>query len=855
MASSSYDDVMTALREADAAGNVDDARQLAQIAARFGKVEEAPAESKFDPNTSNVRYQLGRAAKGIGGLLSLPAQGVEALSKAPLYVPGSMAARIAGLLMPSGEETARRISEGLGYDPKLKAPSRAAEIGGGVSEFAGAGAITGPGIVRAAAHKIPAIVAEIGSTIGGGVGSEVGGLPGAIAGSILGFKTPMLFSKSSALVEGAIPWLKSKAAVQAPKSLTQAIEAHPEAAKNVALAEQTTANLAGLGAPGFRPTLAGQTGSPGIVAREEQIAASSAEDLSRYTARQTENAALVQKAKETAFPGGGDIQRTAQNLTRSVTGKLELQLDNITRMRDRVAQQLANRPQQAMGDQLNALRDKAQEVARGIKTQKIEDVYATADKLKISEPMDDVLAVVREVGGSDKNIFQNMPPVYGKIINRYATKEPELTGRAIDPELMAAKAAETEPKPASFKELHSLWREANTQLGTAMRAGDSQAQYYIQQVRDALKSKLDKFEAGGFGEVTDKFRDFNNFYATKYAPAFKEGVGGKMGATNRYGELLKPEDVVSKFFTPSGLDDFNLIYGGNKEAQTALADGVVGLFRQAAVKGGKVDRRSAQTFIRANSEALDKLPDVKAILSKPVAATEALLEQGARVREKISDFNESTLAKIAKTENVDGLLDKAFTDRRTMMQLVTLGGQGGEAASKAVARGIADHVSVAAQKAKVDPLTFVTQNEKLLGPALNRLGPNHLNNLKTIAAAKTILGRTEIPSGVGANRIKDFLEEVTGTGAPSMISMGRATLITRQSSPIYMLSNILAKYGVKLRAGNEEKLMREAIYNPEVAALWAKAAKRVPFTMGDSNKLLNHFASAGLRIAATEEQP
>ena len=326
-----------------------------------------------------------------------------------------------------------------------------------------------------------------------------------------------------------------------------------------------------------------------------------------------------------------------------------------------------------------------------------------------------------------------------------------------------------------------------------------------------------------------------------------------MGATNRYGELLKPEDVVSKFFTPSGLDDFNLIYGGNKEAQTALADGVVGLFRQAAVKGGKVDPRSAQTFIRANSEALDKLPDVKVILSKPVAANEALLEQATRVRQNISDFNKSTLAKIAKTDNVDALLDKAFTDRRTMMQLVALGGRGGEATSKAVARGIADHVSIAAQKAKLDPLTFVAQNEELLRPALNRLGADHFKNLKTIAGAQTIQGRTEIPSGVGATRIKDFLEEATGTGAPSLISMGRATLITRQSSPIYMLSNVLAKYGVKLRSGNEEILMREAIYNPEVAALWAKAAKGVPFTMGDSNKLLNHFASAGLRITATED--
>ena len=821
--------------------------------ALLSQLEGASVDSKYDPSTSNLRYQLGRAAKGVGGLLSLPASAIEIAGKSPPLTPLAIAARLASTIVPSGEETAKRISGALGYDPALKAPSRAAEIGGGISEFAGAGAITGPAVVRAAAHKIPAILAEIGSTVGGGVGSEVGGMPGAIAGSLLGLQTPTLFSKALSLVDGGIPWLRGKMSAQAPKNLTAAMEAHPDAAKNVALAEEVTGNLDRLGALGFRPTLAGQTGAPGIIAREEQVAGATAEDLSRYTARQSENRAVVERARDDAFPQGGDIQRVADSLKRNTSTALERQLDNITAMRDRVAKQIANNPQQAVGGQLNTLRDKAQEVARGIKTGKIEDVYATADRLKISEPMDDVLAVVREVGGSDKNIFQNMPPVYGKILGRYAKKEPEATGRSIDPELMAAKAAETAPKPASFKEIHSLWREANTQLGTAMRAGDAQAQYYIQQVRDSLKAKLDKFEAGGFGEVTDKFRDFNKFYATKYAPAFKEGVGGKMGATNRYGELIKPEDVVSKFFTPSGIDDFNLIYGANREAQTALADGVIGLFRQTAVKGGKVDPRAAQTFVRANAETLDKLPDIKAVLSRPIAANEALIEQATRVRQKISEFNKSAIAKIAKTENVDALLDKALTDRKAMMQLVALGNAGGESASKAVARGIADRIEVAAQKAKVDPLTFVTSNEALLRPALNRLGAPHFDNLKTIAGAKTILGRTETPSGVGATKIKDFLEEVTGTGMPSAISMGRATLITRQSSPVYMLTNMLAKFGIKVRVANEEALMREAIYNPEVAATWANAAKGIPFKMSDANKLLNHLAAAGVRIAATED--
>ena len=62
-------------------------------------------QPKYDPDTSNLRYQLGRAAKGAGGLLSLP-----------LY-----------LSQPSMvDEASRKISGALGYDPSLKAPSRGA---------------------------------------------------------------------------------------------------------------------------------------------------------------------------------------------------------------------------------------------------------------------------------------------------------------------------------------------------------------------------------------------------------------------------------------------------------------------------------------------------------------------------------------------------------------------------------------------------------------------------------------------------------------------------------------------------------------------------------------------------------
>lgn len=841
-----YEDVMTALRAADAAGNADDARQLAQIAVRL-KPSEPQQDSKYDPSTSTSRYLLSRAAGGFGGLAAIPATAMEVARNAPPMTPFGLAARL--LPAQSGQDVQRRIGGLLGHDPSMKAPDRATEIAGGVAEFAGAGALPSAGIIRGAVHKLPALAAEVGSTIGGGVGSEVAGLPGAIVGSLVGGQTPLAYSKAKSLIGGAVPWLRAKAESTAPMELNEALRAHPTSGVNAQAAAETSDQLRAMGAGEFRPTLGQTTGAPGIVAREQQISRSSPEDLGRYVQRASENQGVLYRAQEAAFPEGRGVQRVAETVNRSVTANLESRLDNINRMRESAAARLVGKPQQEYGEMLDSLRSQAQDTARKIVSNKRDDVYAAGASIR--EPMDDVLATVRKIGGADENIFQNMPPIYGRVVREYGRKEAELTGRAVDPDLMAASAAAKAPKPASFQEIHSLWREANTQYATAQRAGDSQAAYYVNQVRDALKAKLDKFEQGGFGDLTEKFRDFNRFYATKYAPAFKEGVGGRMGATGRYGDVLKPEDVVSKFFTPSGIDDFNLIYSSNPQAQAALMDGVIGLFRQSAIKGGKIDRVAAQNFMRTNAETLEKLPDVRAILSNPVSVNEALLEQASRVKLNRSEFNKSAVAKIANTDNPEALIDKAIGDRGAMIQLVALASRGGQSARNDLARMIAERVPVAAERAGVDPISYVVRNEASLRPAMDTLGKGHFDNLKTIMGGRTIMGRTTVPSTVTAKEIGDVVEQITGSSPRTIWAQSANTAAGRQS-PVSAALHLASRFGIKMRAKNVDDLMREAIYNPEMAGIWANLAKGKPLTIPQSNSLLSHLASAGLRIEAGE---
>jgi hypothetical protein len=87
-----------------------------------------------------------------------------------------------------------------------------------------------------------------------------------------------------------------------------------------------------------------------------------------------------------------------------------------------------------------------------------------------------------------------------------------------------------------------------------------------------------------------------------------------------------------------------------------------------------------------------------------------------------------------------------------------------------------------------------------------------------------------------------------------MLSQLRAVTVTRQGSPTYAMANILGRKGLQIRREQADALMREAIYDPQIAKDLA-AAVRAPKQLAAStkNSLLNHMASLGFRAAVMGE--
>lgn len=826
-------------------------------------------------SASTAEFILNSAKKGVGNFASLPGMIVDLLRPS-----GADDLRDAGRLPPKGPGLGAMAQSGwdqlLGADREMKAPGTASRLAGKAVEFGVSGAPFSARTIANAPNALRALWAEVGSAAGGGVGSELGGDVGAqlgsrgtgefvggLVGGVAGLATPVAVDKAVSLIAPRISASGREQAVRriADNRLSGALNANLSTGQNLDEAARTTSEVNRLALGGesggrtLRPTIGQSTGAPGVIDIEQSVARGSPEDLGRYDARMQENRAAVDAAKAGAFPEGGSVTRGASNTVVNVTRALDSKLDELAARQESLAASMPNMSQQDVGVRLQTLRDQAQNVARSAKNGKVNDLYATADRLGVSESMDEIVATVRGLGKSDENVYQTMPPVFGKILREHGKEMGNGPSRAIPPDLMA-EAGIGVSKPASFKELHSLWRETNSQLASAQRTGDNNAAYYLATLKDSLGQKLSKFEEQGFGELSAKFKDFNKWFSTKYAPAFYEGVGGKMNAHNRYGDLVAPEKVTGTFFTPSGIDDFHMITtqlpddASRLSANTALKDGIVGLFRQKAVKDGRINPEEARNFIRKHSETLDKVPDIKLTLSNPSTATQAIADRAANITKAQREIDGTLLGKIAKSDDPAAVIQGALSNPKQLMALVASARD--PSSQRAILRGIADGIPKAAQRAKMDPLQFVLTNESTLRPVLDRLGKGHFQNLRTIASAETMLGRTQVPQHAGSEKVVGAIEEMTGSTPRTILSQSGGVAAGRQG-PMYAISHLLSRFGIKQSEERIANVMREVIYNPELAQQLSTAARQ-PVTVAASNRVMEHLMNAGIRVSAEQQE-
>lgn len=488
---------------------------------------------------------------------------------------------------------------------------------------------------------------------------------------------------------------------------------------------------------------------------------------------------------------------------------------------------------QAIGERLRQKYWDARDAAKQVQDKVLGNLYGQARKQGITADMSDVRASVQKIVGADKNTFQDMPPLFSKILDEYPEgKAASVTREATTPTGAKKPIYRTQTTPAvpakntaSFEELHSLYKQANKDWADATAAQNSTKAFHMENIKNQLKSKIDQFEGAEHGDFAQKFKQYNAGYS-QYAKTFKNGAGAEIAKRGKYGEVRDAEDIVSKTILKSadkkkGVQDFLAIHGNDAEAHALLRDGILDNFSKATMRTGEFNPKAARNWLNQHKSAMDELPELRKHLENHQEAGQSLVERRAVLQKQARKIDQTYLAKVAGSQDADALITKALgstTDGPKLMKGLLVGAKSPES-KQAVARAIVDNIS-----GRGLGLDFIAQHESTLKPVMDALGPEHWKNLKTIAEAEAVAGRVKAPTGVEMKKLEDLGTKYTGTSVKSLFASAKATASGRMSKG-YAVIEGAGRYIYKVKSEEADRLLDEALFNPDIAGTLASMAR------------------------------
>lgn len=812
---------------------------------------------------SVIPYAVDKFKQGFSNLAGLGGHALDALSglemnTKPMFKPGSREAlerddiaKRKAAAEPLGDMITRGW-EGLLGVKKVAQPknpqggdSKANEYIGTISEFLGGSLIPGAGAVVSSERKLAtAVVSALGTAASGAgavegkqVGSELapglglskerGAQIGEFAGSLTGpgliGHTAQTLLKSGGLVKSAAASQDitgtSKDAQRAAansllaKDITNGLQHAPQSEANLARSLELSKRV-----PGWAPTIAQASGAPALVAMQKEVANKSGEALAKASAADARNLSAISAHRERSFPGSDqaatDPARIKIAANRAVT---TLEADKAQRalraLTDKFRRTADN---QAIGDELRSKYWDTRAVAKRATDAQLADVYSTARKYSITEDMTDVRDSVQKIVTADRQTFQDMPPAFHAILQKY--EAPPKTQKYMTQ--LNEKDTSTQ---ASFEELHSLYKQVNKDWADATAAGNLGKAHYMALIKDQLGTKVGKYSDARYGDLAQKFQDFNSNYA-KYSQTFREGAGGEIAKRGRGGLTTDSEDIVSKVILQSsdkkkGVQDFFQMFGSDERAAELLHEGLLDNFSKVAVRNGSLDPKAAAGWLKRHETALGQLPELRTALTNTKDTAGALLNRQLLLQKQRAVLDRTVLAKIAKSDKPEELVQRAISDPKLMKGLLV--GTITEDSKQAVARAIADSVAK-----RPDAYEFLAANKKTLKPALDKLGPGHWQNLKDISEMEQIAGRVKAPTAVELSKLQDIGEQTIGTSVKGMLSRLRNMDKPMGVSKEYMVLDVGGRWFYKTRSEELSRLREAAMFDPDTAKLLSTLAKQ-----------------------------
>lgn len=653
------DDALSALRAADAAGNVEDARRLAVIADRLSK-EQEPGLGSF------AREGI---ARGVGAPVDLVNAGLSTVglgTDQPLGGSKSIGAGYNWLAKQLGGTGVPRP----GTQPPGFVESAARGAGEAIGAIVPGGALVkglsaGRGIAGTIARKIgetfkraPASSLALETTAGAGAGAGgqaavgITGTEGArpvgeIAGGLgpaayATFNLPALAFKAMRAGYRWLPFSRAGGEIRAGRRV-QGLVADPEAAA-ARMGDEPISEL----------SPAQRSGEPRLMSLEREVLDEDVK-LDDKFAEQSKRA--VQQLRDALSNVGGTVPpgATRQFIAQRRQYLLDLVDARVAQAQAAVEQRLAGlSPSQRKSEASTIVREEIDRALAAAKSQEHDlwDVVpmdvkvstntsraAFAELLKLTPKaqMDDIPVDAKRLlgGGDEADEFADALNVWG-----LAPK-----GKGF---------GETE----SVREVAGLRSKLLEDARIARAAGNYNKARISDNLADALLEDLGAVPGNVQGDAGIALRqalDFSRSVAEKY----RRGAVGKILGTERVGgPSVAPEMTLESTVGAGGTKGAvaaREIAGVTGGSGAPLEQYMLNRFQTAAVKGRKVDANAARRFLTENADILDSIPGLRQTLETSVRDVDVLAKavtaQG-RVHASLTDQKKSYTARFLGA-NVD----------------------------------------------------------------------------------------------------------------------------------------------------------------------------------------------------------
>lgn len=523
--------------------------------------------------------------------------------------------------------------------------------------------------------------------------------------------------------------------------------------------------------------------------------------------------------------------------------------------------------QYAMGEQARQIRDARYQAAWQASSQDYAAAEQAFDREGVKIPTGDTVTEARAIlkqfySKIDPN--ETVPPVVERLIGPLKAEPKKATDLILPSDLAAERdarlAAEAEKtKDLSLKDANDLVRALNTAKSKAVSLGQGDKFGAAEKIQETILDAINSSKASP--EAKAMYETARSNYKTNVAEPFLsetgKALGKERGGAYAGREVIKSEDVFPKFLKdgPTGMADFDRIYGKDPQARAMLNAALMDKFRGDVLTGSQsTDALAArmEKFKRDNSAALVRFPQSQSKMEKAAADLAKLKSEQDTEVARYKDIMGSPV-----TTEIGPLQAKTFYQNmladplKTRDFIAKIPANKREAATQGMVKemwlqanpmkdGVYDAKPLLTMlhAGKTDPAKASSMQQWSEAAFGKEEGKAHMDRLEAIG---NFMKREELtnPTSLKAGPMlaDSPIKEATGQGAASWISAYRASKFGFTGGTYFAALGLSRFANTRVQQAFEKAQMR-ALYDPEMSkAILEMAATPANEAIGYSSAL------------------